>query len=78
MAASTRPQVEPDSFAFGNTIVATIQTGRFVNGGGANNIALGDLDRLRAALDDGHAAGHDGQCRPAGPVGADQRPIRRL
>ncbi len=32
-------QVEPDSFAFGNTIVATIQTGRFVNGGGASNIA---------------------------------------
>ena len=32
-------QVEPDSFAFGNTIVAAIQTGRFVNGGGASNIA---------------------------------------
>jgi hypothetical protein len=32
-------QVEPDSFAYGNTIVATIQTGRFVNGGGASNIA---------------------------------------
>jgi BNR/Asp-box repeat len=32
-------QVEPDSFAFGNTIVGTFQTGRFVNGGGASNIA---------------------------------------
>jgi hypothetical protein len=32
-------QVEPDSFAYGNTIVATFQTGRFVNGGGASNIA---------------------------------------
>jgi len=32
-------QVEADSFAFGNTIVATFQTGRFVNGGGASNIA---------------------------------------
>jgi hypothetical protein len=32
-------QVEPDSFAFGNTIVATVQTGRYVNGGGASNIA---------------------------------------
>ena len=31
-------QVEPDSFAFGNTIVATIQTGRFFDGG-SNNIA---------------------------------------
>ena len=30
-------QVEPDSFAFGNTIVATIQTGRFFDGG-SNNI----------------------------------------
>ncbi len=29
-------QVEPDSFAFGNTIVATIQTGRFFDGGSSN------------------------------------------
>src|SRR5207237_7009764 len=33
-----RTQVEPDSFAYGNTIVAVIQTGR-VSGGGASNIA---------------------------------------
>ena len=32
-------QVEPDSFAFGNTVVVAIQTGRYVNGGGASNIA---------------------------------------
>ncbi|HMJ00897.1 MAG TPA: sialidase family protein [Gaiellaceae bacterium] len=32
-------QVEPDSYAFENTIVGTFQTGRFVNGGGASNIA---------------------------------------
>jgi hypothetical protein len=31
-------QVEADSFAFGNTIVATFQTGRFFGGGGASNI----------------------------------------
>lgn len=31
-------QVEADSFGFGSTIVATFQTGRFVNGGGASNI----------------------------------------
>jgi hypothetical protein len=30
-------QVEPDSFAFGNTIVATFQSGRF-HGGGASNV----------------------------------------
>ena len=29
-------QVEPDSFAFGNTIVAVVQTGRFFNGGASN------------------------------------------
>jgi len=33
-----RTQVEPDSFAFGSTIVAVTQSGRFVNGGGASNI----------------------------------------
>jgi hypothetical protein len=33
-----RTQVEPDSFGFGNTVVATVQTGRFVNGGGSSNI----------------------------------------
>ncbi len=31
-------QVEPDSFAFGNTIVALSQSGRFVNGGGSNDL----------------------------------------
>lgn len=29
-------QVEPDSFAFGNTIVTAVQTGRFYNGGASN------------------------------------------
>jgi hypothetical protein len=29
-------QVEPDSFAFGNTIVTVVQTGRFFNGGASN------------------------------------------
>jgi hypothetical protein len=33
-----RTQVEPDSFGHGNTVVATFQTGRYVNGGGASNI----------------------------------------
>jgi hypothetical protein len=33
-----RTQVEPDSFGFGNTVVATFQTGRFNVGGGASNI----------------------------------------
>ena len=31
-----RAQVEPDSFAYGNTIVATTQTGRFFDGGSSD------------------------------------------
>jgi hypothetical protein len=31
-----KTQLEPDSFAFGNTIVATFQTGRFFDGGSSN------------------------------------------
>jgi hypothetical protein len=33
-----RTQVEPDSFGYGDTVVGTFQTGRYVNGGGASNI----------------------------------------
>jgi hypothetical protein len=35
-----KTQLEPDSFAFGNTIVAVSQSGRYVNGGGASNIVF--------------------------------------
>jgi hypothetical protein len=31
-----KTQVEPDSFSFGSTIVATVQSGRFSNGGSSN------------------------------------------
>src|SRR5947209_6254148 len=31
-----KTQVEPDSFAFGNTIVSTFQSGRFFDGGASN------------------------------------------
>jgi hypothetical protein len=31
-----RTQLEPDSFGFGNTVVATFQTGRFFDGGSSN------------------------------------------
>jgi hypothetical protein len=31
-----KTQVEPDTFAFGNTIVSAFQTGRFFDGGGSN------------------------------------------
>src|SRR6266496_3813004 len=29
-------EVEPDTFAFGGTVVATFQVGRFINGGGTD------------------------------------------
>jgi hypothetical protein len=35
-----KTQLEPDSFAFGNTIVAVSQSGRYVNGGGASNLVF--------------------------------------
>src|SRR6266700_7350462 len=31
-----KTEVEPDTFAFGNTIVSTFQSGRFFDGGGSN------------------------------------------
>ena len=31
-----KTQVEPDTFAFGNTIVSTFQSGRFFDGGASN------------------------------------------
>ena len=31
-----KTEVEPDTFAFGNTIVSTFQAGRFFNGGASN------------------------------------------
>ena len=35
-----KTQVEPDSFAFGDTIVTLTQSGRYVNGGGASNLVF--------------------------------------
>jgi hypothetical protein len=32
-----RTQLEPDSYAYGNTIVAVSQSGRYINGGGSSN-----------------------------------------
>src|ERR687888_494122 len=35
-------EVEPDTFAFGSTIVAAFQAGRFVSGGGASCLRWGE------------------------------------
>src|SRR5450759_4978618 len=33
-----KTEVEPDTYSFGSTIVATFQAGRFYSGGGSSNI----------------------------------------
>ena len=35
-----KTQVEPDSFAFGNTVVGVSQSGRWYDGGGSSNIVF--------------------------------------
>ena len=39
-------EVEPDSFSFGSTIVATTQVGRFTNGGSSTKYNLGTIDGI--------------------------------
>src|SRR5712692_809699 len=36
ITSNHKTQVEPDTFAFGNTIVSTFQVGRFFDGGASN------------------------------------------
>jgi hypothetical protein len=38
VSSQHQTEVEPDTFSFGNTIVATFQVGRFADGGGSSNI----------------------------------------
>jgi hypothetical protein len=75
-------EVEPDTFAFGSTVVATYQVGRFFNGGAS------DIGFARST-DGGATWGvssflprADVQCRcvrrSEQPVRARQRPDRRL
>ncbi len=71
-----KTQVEPDSFAFGNTIVAVTQSGRYVNGGGASNLVFSTSQNGRPDVDDRRPARNDGLGRR--PVAEDQRPVDRL
>ena len=59
-------QVEPDSFAFGNTIVATIQTGRFFDGG-SNNIGWATSTNGGKTWTTGMLPGTTVYADPAGP-----------
>jgi hypothetical protein len=59
-------QVEPDTFAFGSTIVAAAQTGRF-NDGGASNICWSTSTNAGASWTDGCLPGittHDNAANP--------------
>ena len=61
-AASMPPKLSPHIAAFGSTLVAVFQMGRFFNGG-ASNIGYADLDRWRRFVDERHAARHHDFCR---------------
>lgn len=61
-----RTQVEPDTYAFGSTIVAAIQTGRFFDGG-ASNIAWATSQDGGATWQHGYLPGTTVYATPAGP-----------
>ena len=71
-----RTQVEPDSFGYGNTVVATFQTGRFNVGGGSSNIGWATTTNAGRTWTTGHAARHDDL--PERPLVAHQRPLGRV
>ena len=71
-----KTQVEPDSFAFGNTIVAVSQSGRYVNGGGASNLVFSSSQNAGRTWTTGGMPG--GTVNEGGTVAEDQRPVDRL
>ncbi len=73
-----KTQVEPDSFALGQTIVALTQSGRWYGGGGSSNLVFSTLAERWPHVDDRRPARHDGQCDSSRPVAADQRPVDRV
>ncbi|HSJ89778.1 MAG TPA: sialidase family protein [Anaerolineales bacterium] len=58
-------QVEPDSFAYGNTIVTAVQTGRFYNGG-ASNICWSTSTNAGASWTNGCLPGLTNNAPPGG------------
>jgi len=68
-----KTQVEPDTFAFGNTIVAAFQSGRFFDGGASNIGWPTTTSRTRIALSEHVSSISASSPRPmAGPVGVRQ------
>ena len=62
-------QVEPDTFAFGSTIVATMQSGRFFAGGGASNIGFATSTNGGTSWTHGFLPGTTTFATPPGPYG---------
>lgn len=63
-----RTQVEPDSFAVGNTIVSAFQVGRFFNGG-ASNIGFATSQDKGVTWTHGYLPASTVNATPAGPYG---------
>ena len=68
-ASQHRTEVEPDTFAFGSTIVSAFQVGR-VFGGGAANIGWARSGDGGATWTNGFLPGTTGVATPAGPYSA--------
>jgi hypothetical protein len=62
-----KTQVEPDSFAFGNTMVAVTQSGRWFGGGGASNIMFSSSQNGGRTWTTGGLPGTTVNADPPGP-----------
>ena len=62
-----RTQVEPDSFAFGQTIVTTSQSGRYLSGGGSSNNVFSTSTNGGATWRTGGLPGTTVNATPPGP-----------
>ena len=71
-----KTQVEPDSFAFGQTIVALTQSGRWYGGGGSSNLVFSIVAERRAHVDDRRPPRNHGELRRS--MAADQRSVDRV
>jgi hypothetical protein len=66
-AAQHRTEVEPDTFAFGNTIVSAFQVGRFTSTSGATNIGFATSTDGGSTWINGFLPGTTASATPAGP-----------
>jgi hypothetical protein len=69
-----KTQVEPDSYAFGSTIVAVFQSGRFFSGGGSSNVGWSVSKDAGATWTPGFLPGTTDKAIPPGPYSRDTDP----